>query len=290
MKRRLIAIVLMLCALSGSIRIAHAEDNSYADGIAQHIRAGDMERAIAEADKAMLALRAEYPPEQRPQHCFRDQASALLFAQLNTEEYDEVPYDFAFVPYLKAYALLELDRPEEAIGALKEAIALDPTGPFIRFELIANYEKMRMLDAVEQEIRDLWPLLIYPEDFAKYYRRMGFWLIEQNAHAQARHYFIYSLVLENNDLAWNELAYIDQQLGEKVADKLSDEDERDKLTHLAIETVTADGQGLELSDAQKSVMLSIALMENIEGKQDMANAMMRFALLNENLQLPLSAP
>ena len=118
------------------------------------------------------------------------------------------------VSRMQAYALIELGRHNEAISVLKQALEKsNPIGIALRFEMVEAYLASNQLHQAEKELATLSTMVISRQDIARYYRRLGYCMIERKEYADAKICLLYSFCFEMSDSALGELAYIDDLLG-----------------------------------------------------------------------------
>lgn len=249
-------------------------------GLQELLEEGEAESVVTVADAMLGALRPE-PPAGSRWLCFAMDGYRFLYEALHpTESFDIIDYDVVNVLYLKAYAHFELGQYPEAIQALTEGLGWDPIGLQLRFELLHNYRQLGMRDQLQEAQRTLFTLLLYPEDFAQFYRFIGSALVDDGEWEAARAYLLFSLRFEDGAAARNELSYIDEQLQEDLLESLNDAETKESLLSEAEAQVAADGWGFSLSSPQRA-----ALQRQMEQEGSNGTAAQSLALYNSLLPI-----
>lgn len=176
------------------------------------IQCGKHQEAISHADQAISAFQEPGFGEDRC-FSFESKEQFIFFCARLQEDEQHEPAIWsaggeASILMLKAYALHELKKHQEAIETLLLALEYNPVSTAIRFELIENHFQLRQYGQVQKYLRELEHLVIYPNEIAQYYRRYGFLLTELHKYEQAIACYLYSMNLERSAHAENEVAYI----------------------------------------------------------------------------------
>jgi len=197
------------------------------DSIKTYVSKGDYISAINMADSYISTVeKPGYNAEEKKlKYYFANYEEFIVFIEVNSALIEEKKTEIENLIFLsgyasdilqmKAYALFEMKRHQEAADVLYYAISeFNPIGVNLRFELIENYFKLNQLDLAEKELKTLGEFVMSSKDIAKLYRRLGFCKIEQGNHVEARICLQYSLIFEKSEKAIHEIAYIDNIIAE----------------------------------------------------------------------------
>jgi len=185
------------------------------------------QRFTAAIDMAAAYLRALPPPDAdcgSINYSFENLEEFLFFIARDKEQRKTTTVPEKNIAWLntqasaisrmQAFALIELGRYDEAIAVLRQALnTSNPIGISLRFELVEAYLKNNQLHLAENELALLSTMVVSLPCIAKYYRRLGYCMIEQEKFLDARACLLYSLCFEKNEKALGELAYLDNLLG-----------------------------------------------------------------------------
>jgi tetratricopeptide (TPR) repeat protein len=192
----------------------------------------DFSLAVSVADEYLASIpQTGYDAKKKElRYYFEDNEEFAVYIEMNRDEIDEkksgiksvimMAGSASEIVRMKAYALFEMKRHEEAIDVIKHALTeINPLGRNLRFELVENYLKLGQLDLAENELSVLRGLVLSKQDIARLYRRLGFCKVEQGDHIKARICFQYSLWFEKSKIAIDEIIYIDGCIGEPWSDE-----------------------------------------------------------------------
>ena len=110
--------------------------------------------------------------------------------------------------FKKASSLFDEGKHNEAIDTLRTALEYNPIGFDARFELVENYIVLKDLNKATEELMELSKMLSKNTYIARFYRRLGYILIEEQKYEAAYACFIKSKTFEETQQANNEIAYI----------------------------------------------------------------------------------
>ena len=110
--------------------------------------------------------------------------------------------------YREGYRLIEAGKYEEAIGAYKRCLAVNPYDISINFEIIEAYKMMRDFDSADQWLETIRPHIVENEDKANWLRKKGYIEIEKLDFERAYAYYAYSLKFSQLGNAKSEIQYI----------------------------------------------------------------------------------
>lgn len=125
---------------------------------------------------------------------------------------------FAEVYALYAGVLYELDRHEDAINWLEEALRWNPAATGFYFEIADNFKKLDELGKVEQWDDKAYLFIVNPTDLARWYRDKGFVAIEKGQYELAAALFVISCIFEESPQAMSELMFMKRHLNMDYTD------------------------------------------------------------------------
>ena len=212
-----------------------SEDDGWKTLQVSRITAGDRllserqpEQAIREAFDPLIAdYEAKYASDETTYYSARTSAEGLAYMLRAATEHDRsgkgkdailLDHLWAYGYYGKAYALIELSRPDEAMAALDKALQLAPYNPQFLSERGHVYQiRKKWPEMLESNLSaEEFAQLASPEDrrdieHARALRGQGFALIELDRLQEAEDRFLKSLQLDPASLiARDELTYIEQ--------------------------------------------------------------------------------
>lgn len=236
------------------------------------IDAGDYLSAINTADQYISGIdKPGYNAEKKElSYYFSSIEEFALYIEINSDEIDKKKSEIENVLFwdgcateilqMKAYALFEMKKYEEAVNVLTHALSeFNPIGVLLRFELIENYFRLKQLELAEKELLSLRSLVMSKSEIARLYRRLGFCKIEQEKYEEARICLQYSLWFEKSEMAINEIAYIDNCLGNTWNDENSEEKMNFILSGLGMGMCAALAHDMKLEFIPTSQQMSCAL-------------------------------
>jgi Flp pilus assembly protein TadD len=217
-----------------------AEDEAWKILQASRITTGDRlltenqpEQAIREAFDPLIAdYESRYVGDKITYYSARTSAEGLAYMLHAAAEHNRsgkgkdallLDHTWAYGYYGKAYALIELDRPDDAMAELEKALKLAPYNPQFLSELGHVYQLRRKWPEMlkSNQSAEEFAQIASPEDrqaieHARALRGQGFALIELGRLQEAENKFLESLKIDPSSLvARNELDYI-QQLRSKA--------------------------------------------------------------------------
>lgn len=177
--------------------------------------------AILLLDSVIAQQALSHANDKRRLYCARSQTETLLYltdaAQAKEEAVILAP-TWSDALYMKAYALIDLGRREEAKPLLESAIRLSPYNALYLGELGEDYKSRKEWDAAMSTFQQAETASEFSPDDGKdlersrAWRGIGYVLIEQGSLDEAEALFRKCLALNpNDDMAKNELKYIAQQ-------------------------------------------------------------------------------
>ena len=119
---------------------------------------------------------------------------------------------FAEVYALYAGVLYELDRHEDAINWLEEALRWNPAATRFYFEIADNYKKLNEFAEAEKWDDKAYPFIANPSALARWYRDKGFVAIEDGQYELAAALFVISCIFEESPQAMSELMFMKKHL------------------------------------------------------------------------------
>lgn len=186
------------------------------------IQAGKYSQAIENCfDRIIRSYESRYNDVNVRYYCSRSNTESKFYRRMSGGDPGEVkilPIIWSMAYYLKAYSLIELERPSEAVESLEHAIALSPMNSQFLSEmghactLSKNWEKsleffQRAVEAAETSS----PESVRTAELTRAWRGVGYAYIEMNRLDDAVEVFRKCLDLNPDDeRAKQELEYIDQ--------------------------------------------------------------------------------
>jgi tetratricopeptide (TPR) repeat protein len=187
----------------------------------QFIRQGEPADALPLLDGVIAQQALSHSKDKRRIYCARSPAETLLYltdaAQAKEEAVVLGPI-WCDALYLKAFALVDLGRRDEAQPLLEEAIRLSPHNALYLGELGEYYKSRKQWDAAMSafsraaDASEFSPDNVKDQERGRAWRGMGYVSIELGKFDEAEALFRKCLTLNPNDaMATNELNYIAQQ-------------------------------------------------------------------------------
>jgi len=212
-----------------------AANDSVAASLADAIQAVQSRRpgdAIPLLDTVIAAREAQYAGEKRHLFCARSQEESLLYLLTEgaAKRQDAVIVDSSWCSalFLKGFALIDLDRADEAKAYYDRVVALAPSNAQYLGELAEWYKARRDWENALVYFRRaetaaaVSPKDIQTHDRSRAWRGIGFVLIEQGKLDEAEAMFRKCLAADPNDQgAAHELGYIREQRAKLAAPKSS---------------------------------------------------------------------
>ena len=118
----------------------------------------------------------------------------------------------------------------QAINAYQNALRFNPVGVTARFEICSAYCQVHMISEARKALQDVEPYLYSDKLIAKYYRNLGYILIEEKNYIPAACCYQYSLYLDpEQQMAKQEILFIVNQAGFDVMDAIRDRQNVEKI-------------------------------------------------------------
>jgi tetratricopeptide (TPR) repeat protein len=178
------------------------------------------EQAVATLDRVIAKYTASYNGGKHQVYCSRSLSETMHYMMLAaSHEREAIAIDptWADAYYLKAYALIELQRIDQARAALEKARALSPRNSQYLSELghtwqaAGEWEKSLALFQEAEAAAAVSPDELETQDLTRALRGQGFALVELGRLDEAESKFKASLAADRNDYrAKQELAYIEK--------------------------------------------------------------------------------
>jgi tetratricopeptide (TPR) repeat protein len=162
--------------------------------------------------------------------------------------------DCPLLLYYYGFLLVENGQYEEASQILETSLYMNPMRITTAMELTDCIMAMRDHEKAKTLLEYTHSLCLLPEDFAWYYRRLGFLLAELEKYEDAKHCQLYSLIFEENDIAYGELAYADSVLGNDPFDYKQPSEKLKQLTDEAVQYAIDSEITFALTEEQKTVL------------------------------------
>jgi len=243
--------------------------------IMELFNAGDWDGAYDLAAEEFSALNEERPLEDWDGAlCYASPEELALYRELEPDEPLSEDYnDYPALLYSIGFLLIDSREYQDAQKYLEFARRMDPMGIMIAKELINCHLAAGDLERARALLEEARPLCVLPEDIGWYYRRLGYILYEEGDPALSRYCQLYSLIFEDSELAYGELAYVDAAMGNDPFDYRGESAELDSLLEEVVADFEERGMLFYLEDAQVAVLYALA-----EGYEDAAFDAYRDAL------------
>lgn len=231
MKRIIFAAAAMLLPIATPPTAAQAQtaaaspetqaDKAAIGAIVDSIRQRQPAEAIARADALIASFDKRFADDRRVIYCARTPTEAILYmgeAAAAKREAIALDDSWSTALFLKAFALIDIGRGEEAKPLLDRALVLSPRNAQFRAELGEWHKSRRQWDdalaAFERAVADATfsPEAAKSFEQGRALRGVGFVLIEKGKLDEAEAMFRQALTLNPNDAtAKGELRYIEDQ-------------------------------------------------------------------------------
>ncbi|QIG80579.1 tetratricopeptide repeat protein [Stakelama tenebrarum] len=124
-----------------------AQDRDALNAAMAHIRAGEPARAIPLLDPLLARFDAENADETRNVYCAQNQQMMILYSALGRQaegnrDTQVLDSTWCTALWMKGFALIDLERPEEALGYYRRATELSPFSPQYFVELGYAYKEL----------------------------------------------------------------------------------------------------------------------------------------------------
>ncbi len=189
---------------------------------AQLAKTGRAAEAIDTLDKVTAFYENAYRDDPARLYSARNQTESLMYlveaANAKTSA-KVVSSNWAYAYYLKAYALIELHRMDEAKATLQRAIDMSPHNAQFRTEMGGIYQReknwpmaLASFEAAERDAREFSAPQIKNTELARAWRGLAYVYVEQNRLDEAEALYRKCLELDANDTrAAAELRYVRAQ-------------------------------------------------------------------------------
>lgn len=231
----LVLLFVLMCPVKGwaqNVDAANAQEESM---LAQRLAEGErllhsrkVEESLDYFDKVALAYEEKFSGNSTKYYSARTPNEAMMYmveaASTKAGAAKVVSSNWAQAYFLKAYALVEMRKLDEAKAALERALALSPRNSNYLSELAAIYlhkkewsSALQAYQLAEAAAKDFSPPNIKDSELARAWRGKGYVYVEQNRLDDAEKMYRQCLDLNKNDIkAINELRYI-QKVKSKAA-------------------------------------------------------------------------
>ena len=147
--------------------------------------------------------------------CFNDSKEFIIYTALNknknvvwmkSDEYDKYWND--------GFKLFDAGKYDDAIRSYQKCLSMNPISLYVRFEITECYIQLHNYVQAINILMSNVKNLLYNEDIARFYRRVGYINIELKNYDCAVACYLYSIKFENHPSILQEIMYITQQLSE----------------------------------------------------------------------------
>lgn len=139
--------------------------------------------------------------------------TALIFNDNKDSEDIGLPFSMAYL-YLGSINVSN-NQLNQAEKYLLESISWNPYNVSARFELAETYKLLGNLDKYKEITDEAYNFCIFPIDFARYLRNLGYYYIEKENFLLAKSLYLYSLLFENSHIVAQEITYIASKTNDK---------------------------------------------------------------------------
>ncbi len=223
--KALIALALLLGAPEAAFA-APDSGQAQVDRAADLINNGKPGEAVAVLDPLIAAQERQRAGDKRQAYCARSPAESLFYLAGAVQEKKEavvLPESSCYSIFLKGFALIDLNRSDEAKAYLERAVAMAPSNSHFLGELGEWHKNRHDLDRAwtyferASEASDLSPPERKTFDKTRALRGMGWILVERGKLDEAERLYRQCLELNPDDgHAKSELDYIAQQRGKRI--------------------------------------------------------------------------
>lgn len=147
--------------------------------------------------------------------CFNDLKEFIIYQELRkkknvvwmkSDEYDKYWND--------GFKLFDVGQYDDAIRSYQKCLSMNPISLYVRFEITECYIQLHNYVQAMNILTGNVKNLLYNEDIARFYRRVGYINIELKNYDCAVACYLYSGKFENHPSIQQEIMYITQQLSE----------------------------------------------------------------------------
>lgn len=235
----------------------------------QCIDQGNLDRADALLDGLLTDARGWDSDSQTLYCAFRNPLEAAFYDEKYhpSRKLRIPPFPFNDVYGLKVYLLVEKKDYSQALRLIDIAVQCNPLFGNILFEKAEIYKFQNNMPAYIETTRQILGMLYLKPEIARYFRNLGFYLVEKEKWDEATAAYFISLYWDQSEKALQELAYIEQKTG-KAPNLDNYPDPIGMLSNLGFDTRPDD----------LWVQLSWAVGQSAEGGKDYAFAAFCYAV------------
>lgn len=204
---------------------AGQQDQAQVDRATDLISAGKPTDAVTLLDSLIASQEAQRKNDPRQVYCARSPAESLLYGAMAAKERRAavvLPQSACYSIYLKGYALIDLNRSDEAKSFLERAVAMAPSNAQFLGELAEWYKNRKDWDTAwslfkrADDASAVSPPDRRTPDKSRAMRGLGYILIEQGKFDDAEKIYRDCLRMNpDDDRAKKQLDYIAQQRAKK---------------------------------------------------------------------------
>ncbi|MGN0614443.1 MAG: hypothetical protein ACI4JB_11165 [Porcipelethomonas sp.] len=157
-------------------------------------------------------------PQNQSMYSFRNRFDEYLFMELYKpkEQFARTPYDICTYLTAYGYILVEMRKPEEAVGVLEKAISFNPVNIGPRFELAETYKMLHQPAKLLYTIKETLPITSSPEEIARCYCNLGYYCIDIKDYDSAVAFYYASMLYFPNERVTGEIQHIAMLKGKQV--------------------------------------------------------------------------
>ena len=131
--------------------------------------------------------------------------------------------------FKKGYQLFDQQQYQKAIDTYKNALQMNPVGVVVRMEMCSAYCKLGNLGEARKILDSTLPYLYSDVLIAKYYRLLGFILVEDQKYRLAAHCYQYSCYFGEHPTVKGELKYIAQKSDNSILIEIKNRSKTEEL-------------------------------------------------------------
>ena len=171
-------------------------------------------------------------------YCFDNQQEFLLYVGLNKDKAKGKIIWGKGTQYQddckRGYSLFEQKQYMQAIDVYQRALKVNPVGVAARFEICTAYCQLKNFSAARDALKSIEPYTYSDKLIAKYYRTLGYILVEEQDYRTAANAYQYSLFFEpDQQSAKQELLYIVNKAGFDILEGIKDKKKVEKTLESA---------------------------------------------------------
>ena len=197
------------------------------DAISNRSKELPVKRSVGKTETKSVAMPSAEAVSSDESYYFENQEEFFVYIKEMKESGNErnivwASGDKYLQLFKKGYQQFEMGQYVRAIAIYKEALDCNPVGLAARFELVSAYCKLKQYSNARNILESTVPYLYSNLLIAKYYRQLGYLLVEEKNYKIAAYCYQYSMYYENSPIAIAEMKYIQSQVGSGIMSEIKD--------------------------------------------------------------------